>query len=219
VRGPLRELPPAADRDPGRLVPSSSTSGERDVTLDPPPNLFVSRSDTWHTSSPARARPVLECLRAHLSGSTCVRASTARCSRYRRGATLARLPRCYGRVVGIYAVLRQWARVAGSGNGGRDSPLCSNAAGDGRYGLSPGDAGQIRLGRGCGGGAPCVKQTNAGRRTDSERSVGLPRRGRVHSQEGAAETARGGIGRKPRLRRPGPRADGLAAKEETRQAA
>jgi len=49
-----------------------------------------------------------------------------------------------------------------------------------------------------------------------ERSVGPPRRRRVHSQEGAADKARGGIGRKP----VSPAKQGrLAAKEETRQAA
>ena len=67
------------------------------------------------------------------------------------------------------------------------------------------------------GGA--LRQIDRRRRTDSDRSVGPPRRGRVHSQEGAAEKARGGIGCKPVSPRSGAPKAGLAAKEETRQAA
>jgi hypothetical protein len=82
----------------------------------------------------------------------------------------------------------------------------------------PWDAGQFRLGQGCGGRAPASKRSRR-RRPDSERSVGPPRRGRVHSQEGAAVKARGGIGCKPVSPRSGAPKARLAAKEETRQAA
>ncbi len=67
------------------------------------------------------------------------------------------------------------------------------------------------------GGA--LRQIDRRRRTDSKRSVGPPRRGRVHSQEGAADQARGGIGCKPVSPRSGAPKARLAAKEETRQAA
>ena len=68
------------------------------------------------------------------------------------------------------------------------------------------------------GGA--LRQTDrAVRRPISKRSVGPPRRGRVHRQEGTTETARGGIGCKPVSPRSGAPKARLAAKEETRQAA
>src|SRR5437868_6391791 len=83
----------------------------------------------------------------------------------------------------------------------------------------PRDAGQIRLGRGCGGGAPASNRRPPAGEPIPERSVGPPRRGRVRSQEGAADQARGGIGCKPVSPRSGAPKARLAAKEETRQAA
>ena len=73
---------------------------------------------------------------------------------------------------------------------------------------------------GVGRAAPLQTNGRARRRAPiPERSVGPPRRGRVHSQEGAADRARGGIGCKPEARVSGAAQRRLAAKEETRQAA
>src|SRR5207237_7503960 len=76
------------------------------------------------------------------------------------------------------------------------------------------------LAGGCGASSPASNSGRARRRAPiPERSVVPPRRGRVHSQEGAAEKARGGIGCKPVSPRTGAPKARLAAKEETRQAA
>jgi len=67
-------------------------------------------------------------------------------------------------------------------------------------------------------GAPASnRRTPQARRFQAER--GAAPKGRVHSQEGAAVKARGGIGRKPVSPRSGAPKARLAAKEETRQAA
>jgi hypothetical protein len=76
---------------------------------------------------------------------------------------------------------------------------------------------------GGGGGAPPPpppqKTQPPPRPTTPGAERGPPRRGRVHSQEGAADKARGGIGCKPVSPRSGAPKARLAAKEETRQAA
>ncbi len=69
------------------------------------------------------------------------------------------------------------------------------------------------------GAEPLLQTDPRRRRTISGAERGPPRRGRVHSQEGAADQARGGIGCKPVSPRSGAPKARLAAKEETRQAA
>src|SRR5207248_3870905 len=83
----------------------------------------------------------------------------------------------------------------------------------------PGGRGTDQAGPGVRGAEPLLQTDPRRRRTIPGAERGPPRRGRVHSQEGAAVKARGGIGCKPVSPRSGAPKARLAAKEETRQAA
>jgi hypothetical protein len=111
------------------------------------------------------------------------------------------------------SLARRVCVASGCGCGSYASSVCFSA---GRHRCS---AGQFRLGRGCGGGAPASNRLAPQAPHIRSGGQAYPRRGRVHSQEGAADTARGGIGCKPVSPRSGAPKARLAAKEETRQAA